>query len=330
MSNLPDAALRSSRPTPALAVAAFLWSNGTYAVCVLSALSFLSSPLLFPRWGLCVVLPYLSWTWLARRELAFGAPWPAFSRHHPGFCCLRRYLQLDFKTAKELVKLDASANPQAVFAVFPHGTASDFRILMDGVLGRALPRLAPRLRTLSASVLFRLPVVREMALWTGCVDARRSVAEGLLDADFSVLVVPGGMEEQLRTTRGREIAYLRRRKGFVKLALRQGVPVVPVYVFGSSDAFRTSAALFGLRRWVVRNLGACLPLTTGLWGSCCPLPVRTTVVMGAPLSFVPAAAGRPTDEELDAAHAEFTTALRRLFDEHKGALGYGDRELEVI
>ena len=35
-------------------------------------------------------------------------------------------------------------------------------------------------------------------------------------------------------------------------------------------------------------------------------------------------------EEVEAAHAQFTTALHELFDTEKTRLGYGDRQLEII
>lgn len=56
---------------------------------------------------------------------------------------------------------------------------------------------------------------------------------------------------------GKEILYLKSRMGFVKLALKNGVPLVPVYVFGVNDLFYTSTFLQSFRvvltrqfRWV--------------------------------------------------------------------------------
>lgn len=42
--------------------------------------------------------------------------------------------------------------------------------------------------------------------------------------------------------------------GFVKLALRNNIPLVPVYVFGTNDTFRTSKFLQGARLGLVRRL----------------------------------------------------------------------------
>ena len=45
---------------------------------------------------------------------------------------------------------------------------------------------------LSASVLFHIPLVRELALWTRCVDARKAVALRALQRRRSLMVIPGG------------------------------------------------------------------------------------------------------------------------------------------
>ena len=45
-----------------------------------------------------------------------------------------------------------------------------------------------------------------------------------------------------------------------------------------------------------------------------------------PRGYVP---GEPTDAEVAAAHLEYISRLRQLFETHKGALGYGERTLIV-
>ena len=93
--------------------------------------------------------------------------------------------------------------------------------------------------SLAASVLFALPVVRRVALWTRCIDASRSVATRALAQGHSLLVLPGGEREQFQTQRGVESVYLARRRGFLRLALASGARVCPCYSFGAADLYDT-------------------------------------------------------------------------------------------
>lgn len=140
-----------------------------------------------------------------------------------------------------------------VLAVHPHGVASDYRILLDGMLYYALPKR--EVLTLSASVLFAIPMVRELALWTRCIDARKSVAARALKK-HSLMVIPGGEQEQIRTVQGREEVFLSKRMGFIKLALEQQAAVVPCYAFGCVDLYATyNDFLFSPREWLRKMLG---------------------------------------------------------------------------
>ena len=217
------------------------------------------------------------------------------------------------------------------------GVNSDFRVLVDGMMHTAFERVwrcAPG-RTLSASILFKIPFVRSVALKTGCVDASRPTAERCLRAGHSVLVLPGGELEQLETICGRERVYLKKRAGFVRLAIVHGTPLVPAYVFGSSDLYHTSRALHGLRVWISHALHIAIPLYWGRLGLYIvpspvgfPRRVPQQIVFGDPIRFETQAS--PTKEYVAACHAQFVDALERLFDAHKAEFGYADRSLEVL
>lgn len=325
--------MQTHNPSLSLKICAFLWWNGLYVIAISSSLFLLLGSVYYPRIvGLYCFVPYLSYTLLKRDEVKLGNPWLSFSQNFPAFRCLQKYLGLEFELPlpKDLDEAEKVAGAQFIFAFFPHGTNVDYRIIMDGMLRDILPGVASKIRVLSASVLFRIPVVREVSLWTHCIDARRTVAEKNLNSGMSLIVTPGGMDEQLRTVHGKETLFLSKRKGFVKLAMQTGVPVVPVYVFGCSDMFFTSNAFFRLRFWIMKTFGACIPLCMGLAGSFCPLPVKTKIVFGKPMTFEMKEAGNPTPDELDRAHTRFIEAVGALFNEHKAALGHGSRELQIL
>jgi hypothetical protein len=194
--------------------------------------------LFFPKsLGAFIVLPYLIYTLgIGRYELTDGQRRYDFSQHFFVFRAMRRFLRIEMREPPaELKTAEQAPNAQFVLAMFPHAVWSDYHASMDGMWHTVFPNIYGNIRTLTASVLFRVPLVREWSLWTSGIDARRSVAEQALDRGRTILVRPGGEAEQLRTTRGREIVYLQRRKGFIRLAMQKQVPVVPTYVFGASD-----------------------------------------------------------------------------------------------
>ena len=245
---------------------------------------------------------------------------------------MRDYLNLKFSDLpKAFVEQEAKPDAQFILAAFPHGCNSEFRVLMEGCIQNVMPNIVQKnnLRTLAASVLFMIPLIREICLWTGCIDANRKTAEKALDRGRSLLVLPGGEAEQLLTTYGKEQVYVGSRKGFIKLAMRKKVKVVPIYVFGSSDMVYTSSILYRPRKWLMKNLGVCFPLCRGVLGTFCPLPKAVTIAFGSPLAFE-MKGNDPTEEELNKAHEMFCNELKALFDSHKQRLGYGDRELRMI
>lgn len=99
------------------------------------------------------------------------------------------------------------------------------------------------------------------------------------------------------------------------------------YAFGCVDLYRTFEP-FAAQRWLQRKLGVCIPLYVGSAGVL-PRRVALDLVLGAPLEPRCATPGWPTDAEVVEAHAQYTAALRALFDEHKARFGIAERELLI-
>eukprot|EP00434_Breviolum_minutum_P005483 symbB.v1.2.004834.t1/scaffold279.1/size242841/19 len=228
---------------------------------------------------------------------------------------------------EELRKCD-----QCIVAVHPHGVLSlGHYLVISGFhpnLEKALP--AHRRCALSAGVLFKLPIVREIALGMGCVDAHRDVAKRCLSKGLSLSVVPGGEREQLLAQRGQvEELVLKQRQGFVRLALQHGVPIVPVYVFGEAQLFKQSKLLFSLRSWIQRKLGIALVMPYGPSGvpfMKFPDPIR--MVVGKPVTM-PRLPDH-TSQDLQEHHARYVEEVCKLFEENKASAGYGDVMLRIV
>jgi len=259
--------------------------------------------------------------------------WPLFGRRFWLFKFMRGYFPQVLHVPKDFPASKAPAekgeSQQYFFAVHPHGCMSEFRMLMDGQFLDQLPGLeGKQVCWLAASILFRLPICRELCLWSGCCDAGRATAEKMLKAGLSVGVIPGGEHEQMLTTYGKEIIYIKKRLGFVKLALRFGVPLVPCYVFGVSDSYHTSEFLIDLRMALVKSLGIAIPFCWGAFGlPLAPFQTPVNIVMGQPIPVEKVA--EPTNEQVVAAHAQYVEALQKVFDENKARFGYGERSLQL-
>ena len=129
-------------------------------------------------------------------------------------------------------------NQHYIFAAFPHGTASVNHIMtMTDGLGFLSKIHQGERRDLAASVLFYVPIIREILLWLGNVDASSTTAKIHLNKKRSLLIFVGGEKEQLMTQPGMHRVFCKNRLGFVKLALTYGAPLVPLYTFGENECY---------------------------------------------------------------------------------------------
>eukprot|EP01071_Lankesteria_metandrocarpae_P010016 Lankesteria_metandrocarpae@DN5272_c0_g1_i1.p2 len=219
---------------------------------------------------------------------------------------------------------------QAILNLHPHGTLSDFRLIMDGLLDETMCSINSW-RVLTARIIFMIPVVREIAIWTHCVDASLKSAEKNIKAGHSLMLTAGGEYEQLLTQRGKETIYITSRKGFVRLAVRYGLPIVPIYVFGANDLHITFPWGFNFRKWCIKKFRVCLLLFIGRYGMM-PGPGNLKVVCGPPIwpSEVVSKDNPEFNKIVDELHDRFIDELVSLFDRWRGVFGYGDRELTVL
>lgn len=93
------------------------------------------------------------------------------------------------------------------------------------------------LLALAHDALYYVPVVAEVLRFLGGIPASQANAERYLGEGHKVLVYPGGDWETHRPSWERDRIDFGGRRGFVELALRTGVPVVPVVSAGAHDGW---------------------------------------------------------------------------------------------
>ncbi len=142
---------------------------------------------------------------------------------------------------------------------------------------------------------FRIPVLGRTMERLGAVHARPDNAVELLRRGAKVLVYPGGDLDAFRPWTRRNQVVFGERTGFVRVALRTQVPIVPVVSAGGHDVFRvltdgrSIVRRLGLKRIArveVFPISLCLPwgITFGpmfYW----PLPVRMRLRVLPPMRW---------------------------------------------
>lgn len=140
----------------------------------------------------------------------------------------------------------------------------------------------------------------QLAVKLGAIQAHPKMAIAALQKGASVLVYPGGAQDIFRPYKQRHQIHFAGRKGFIKLALRQKVPIVPVISHGAHDTLIVLGDCYEqvkqLHQWGVPWLfdtdPEVFPIYLGLpWGISFgplpnfPLPVPIHIRVCAPIVF---------------------------------------------
>ncbi|XP_066555634.1 2-acylglycerol O-acyltransferase 2 [Amia ocellicauda] len=284
--------------------------------------------LLFTRFWLISVL-YATWWFIDRDTPSHGGRRLSFMHKLPMWRYLRDYFPVKLvKTAN----LDPGKN--YVFGFHPHGILVagafvNFCTLTTGFM-QLYPGLTPHL--LMLPLWFRVPFFRDYIMSGGLIPSDKESARYLLqrqEGGNAVVIAVGGAPEALDAHPGAFTVLLANRKGFVKLAIENGAPLVPVFSFGENEVFDQVENPRGTwLRWVQERLqklmGVSLPLfhARGVFQySFGLIPYRKPIftVVGKPIPVEKNE--RPTEEEVDALHELYIEELCKLFEEHKGNYG---------
>ena len=126
-------------------------------------------------------------------------------------------------------------------------------------------------------VLMALPGMGDWFRAAGVIPASREGVTKALAAGHDVVVWPGGEQDAMRSWRKRDTAVLAGRHGFVKQAMRSGVPIVPVASVGGGD----TVFVLDEGRWLADALEKLIGLKSKLRGATLP------IILGFPFGVTP-------------------------------------------
>ncbi len=121
-----------------------------------------------------------------------------------------------------------------IFATQPHGVLS-LCAMCSSIYSDPKYR---KINTAVASSLFSFPILKNVVGIFTLVDASAASLRKVLKRpgiEGTVVIYIGGIAELFKSSRDEERLHLSSRKGFIKLALREGVDIVPVYLFGNTS-----------------------------------------------------------------------------------------------
>lgn len=91
--------------------------------------------------------------------------------------------------------------------------------------------------TLGEHVWWKFPFLRRVAAAVGTVDGTPANTDRLLSNGELVLVLPGGLRESVKPHELRYRLLWGHRYGFIKAAIRNRAPIVPLAAIGADDLF---------------------------------------------------------------------------------------------
>lgn len=153
-----------------------------------------------------------------------------------------------------------------------------------------------------------------MYTWLGIVPA--SVANLKKHIKWGcVACTPGGIAEMYLAGGPADHIYIKNRKGFVSVAVEEGIPIVPVYHFGNTQILSFGPKFlepYG-RKWRF-SLG----LLYGVLGLPIPRRVQLMMVVGPPVSVEKVPRSDPRFQEVvEETHKRYMDTLQGMFDRYK-------------
>jgi 1-acyl-sn-glycerol-3-phosphate acyltransferase len=185
---------------------------------------------------------------------------------------------------------------------------------------------------MSPKVWRAFPSVAKSAVQMGAVQAHPKMAIAALNRGANIVVYPGGIRDVFRPYSERHSVCFHQQKGFIKLAIKKGVPIVPMISCGAHSTFVVLADIYPQMKvlhewgipWALGIDPEAFPVYLGLpWGlgfgplPHIPLPVQIHTRICQPIRFERYGSealhdSRYIDECYDKVYAQMQNALDRL------------------
>jgi len=264
------------------------------------------------------------WPWLSTTKF-FSEDVPSYF----GGRVLASKKLYDLKEKGEGPLVDTEETPQYMAGFHPHGVMPGSVVWFHQCLqwGKLFPKL--KMTPMVASIMHFVPCMRDFVQFLGLREVSRSVVEKTLREGRTPVVVVGGQSEMFESrANDPRIRIVRFHKGFFRVAIQHGTPLLPVYSFGETKTY-SLLEMPAMQRFFKKRIGFPFPYVPfGRWFL--PIPRRrpVTVVIGAPIPVQKNP--NPTPEEIEEVCMKYFAELEELFEEFKDRCGHAGHSLQFL
>jgi hypothetical protein len=297
--------------------------------CTSQIMSIVISLVLIRSSGLTLIafIMYVTWMLFYQDYHLTGGRANKWFRSHVFWRYFRDYFPI------HLIKThDLDPQKTYIFGYHPHGIISLGALCNFATEATGFSEKFPgiNLRVLTLGTNFKIPFFGHLCSFLGVADSSKESCNYILSqgAGNSLMLVLGGAKEALDARPGSYELTLESRKGFVKIALRHGASLVPVFSFGENDVFDQVANPKGsrvrkLQDALQKQMGFAIPFVIGRgvftynYGI---LPHRKPIysVVGKPIDLPKLEEHEITAEIIDFYHGKYKESLFQLFEQNKG------------
>ena len=228
-------------------------------------------------------------------------------------------------------KLKIKCDRPVIFISLPHGVTP---------LASALsPLVSPDIFGTAAvgtiaSVLFYVPFIRNVVQWYGARSVDKREISFILNklGRHVGLVVDGISGMFIKDSENEECVLLKNRKGVAKLALKEGVHVVPTYGFGNTQIFNPIFDKWGILKWISSRLRISMMLFYGRFYSLVPKRKPLYFVIGKPVynKYCYKPIRNPTQEQIDEYHELILKGTKEMYNQHRSIYDWQNKELVFV
>ena len=174
---------------------------------------------------------------------------------------------------------------------------------------------------------FRVPILRDVAMWAGARNVSRSTFLKSLDERGAVVLCPGGQAELVEHVGGQadDTVTLCTRLGIHQDKPSERAHLVPVFCFGESQALTNLWKWKAAQRWTYKRLGFPMPFLAVGWKGCLPLPAPLPLQLrrGRTARSAAARTGRRRDGGRRATGLrQYYARIADLFERYKSSSGF--------